>query len=358
LSFNIFRSKKSEHERWCALRKAVPIYKSSDESFEADSCQPLVNAVSRGELGFDALVHGHYPGRKLPAGELTEVKTVGYWDAHHAQTWGLPWHRNEGIEITFLENGKLAFGISGQDNTLQADALTITRPWQTHHVGNPNIGPGKLHWLILDVGVRRPNQSWRWPAWIMLSGPDRKELENFLRQTDQPVWKTSAEIRHCFRAITNAVEFDERGSHVSVLSIRINELLLLLLTLFRTHKPRLNEALTSTIRTIELFLDDLRQHPDHLALEWSVEEMAHSCGLGVTQFVHVVKQVTNMPPLHYLNHCRLEHSAKLLVAATPLSVTDIAQACGFSSSQYFATVFGKAYGCSPTDFRRRCGIPA
>jgi AraC family L-rhamnose operon regulatory protein RhaS len=185
----------------------------------------------------------------------------------------------------------------------------------------------------------------------MLSGSDRRELENILRQTDQPVWKASGEIRHCFQAIASAVDSDQRGSHVSVLTIRINELLLLLLAMFRFQRPHLDEDLTGTPRTIELFLDDLRQHPDHLALEWTVQEMADSCGLGLTQFVHVVKQLTNMTPLRYLNHCRLEHAAKLLRAGNASSITALAQTCGFSSSQYFATVFARAYGCSPSSFR-------
>ncbi|MEI9960533.1 MAG: hypothetical protein WDM76_05170 [Limisphaerales bacterium] len=30
--------------------------------------------------------------------------------------------------------------------------FTITRPWQLHKLGAPNIGPGRLHWLIVDVG--------------------------------------------------------------------------------------------------------------------------------------------------------------------------------------------------------------
>src|SRR5207249_3334840 len=113
--------------------------------------------------------------RKLPAGELCGIKSIGYWDALGPQTWGLPWHRNEGVEVTFLESGRLGFAVDGREYALQPDALTVTRPWQSHRVGNPLIGPGKLHWLILDVGVRRPNQAWRWPDWVMLKGADREE---------------------------------------------------------------------------------------------------------------------------------------------------------------------------------------
>ena len=130
--------------------------------------------------------------------------------------------------MTVLESGRIGFAAEDREFTLQPDALTVTRPWQSHRVGNPLVGPSKLHWLILDVGVRRPNQAWRWPEWVMLSGPDSEELAAILRQTDRPVWKASGEIRHCFHAIANAVELDHNGSNISALTIRINGLLLLL----------------------------------------------------------------------------------------------------------------------------------
>jgi AraC family L-rhamnose operon regulatory protein RhaS len=325
----------------------VPIYRDRKGRFEADTCKPLADAVARNEIRLEALAHGHYPGRRLPAGELTNLKSAGYWDAQAAQSWGLGWHRNEGIEITYLENGRLAFSAEGRDFLLQADAMTITRPWQRHRVGNPHVTSGKLHWIILDVGVRHAEQRWRWPQWIMLSAADRRDLATFLRQTEEPVWPTTGEMRHCFHAIASAVE----SEHISALTIRINELLLLLLEHLREAKPRLRIVQSTASRTVELFLDEFCRHPEQLTLDWTVEKMAAGCGLKSTQFVHWVKQLTNRTPLHYLNHCRLEHAALLLRDRPEVSVTEIAQTCGFSSSQYFATVFGRRYGCAPGIYR-------
>jgi AraC family L-rhamnose operon regulatory protein RhaS len=85
--------------------------------------------------------------------------------------------------------------------------------------------------------------------------------------------------------------------------------------------------------------------------------MAESCGLGVTQFVHHVRRLTNMSPLQYLNECRLDTAATMLRQSPSLSIIDVALACGFSSSQYFATVFDRRFGVCPTLFRSRAGDP-
>jgi AraC family L-rhamnose operon regulatory protein RhaS len=265
-------------------------------------------------------------------------------------------HRNEGIEVSFLESGSMGFAVDDHGYVLQPDDLTVTRPWQLHRVGDPNIGPGRLHWLILDVGVRRPNQAWKWPSWLILSPAESEELTNILRHNEQPVWRASTEIRRCFQSIAQAVERDRDGSNSTRLTIRINDLFLLLLELLRSQKIRLDQSLSGSRRTVQLFVADLSAHPEHLALEWTVEDMASSCGLGVTQFVYHVKRLTNLPPIHYLNHCRLDLAATLLRASPGKTVTDIAFACGFSSGQYFATLFSQRFGLSPREFRQQSEI--
>jgi AraC family L-rhamnose operon regulatory protein RhaS len=336
------------------MAKPVPIYKALGQSYKADSCQPLTAAVAAKEIRLAALVHGHYPGRKLPPATLPGLKTVGYWDADREQSWGLPWHRNEGIELTYLERGHLGFNVEGQSFTLQPGDLTVTRPWQRHCVGSPHVNAGRLHWLIVDVGVRRPNQAWKWPSWLLLSRGDRQELTSVLRQNEQPVWQAGAEIRRCFQGIAKTVASDERGSAASRLAVRVNELFVLLLDLLRRHEVVLDESLTSSRRTVELLLADLQTHPEHLQQKWSVQEMARSCGLGVTQFIHHVRLLTNMTPAQYLIACRLDHAA-LLLRENGAPVTSVALDCGFASSQYFATAFQHRFGCTPREYRVREG---
>jgi AraC family L-rhamnose operon regulatory protein RhaS len=165
------------------------------------------------------------------------------------------------------------------------------------------------------------------------------------------VWRASGEIRHCWAAVAEAVEAADPERRLSHLTVRLNELLLLVLEMLRSQNPRLDLELTSSHRTVKLFLDELSAHPGYLVEEWTLARMAESCGLGITQFVQVVKQLVNATPFDYLNHQRLEYAARLLRANPKEPITDIAQACGFSTSQYFGTVFRRRFGCTPSKFR-------
>ena len=57
--------------------------------FHADTCKPLSAAAAAGDMEMRALARGTYPGERLPANEMRELKTVGYWDAPRDQAFPL-----------------------------------------------------------------------------------------------------------------------------------------------------------------------------------------------------------------------------------------------------------------------------
>lgn len=325
-------------------------FRSSAELFHADTCGPLETAAKRGDVTLTALARGSYPGRPLPPNDLREVCSIGFWDAHRDQSWGLDWHRNEGIELTFVSAGRLPFAVESKSCTLERGNMTITRPWQRHRVGNPNVTASKLIWLILDVGVRRPNQTWRWPKWLLLPPDDLKRLTQQLRQNEQPVWKTDKELARCFEAMGDALERELTGANITRLKVFINELLVALAELLERKQPRLDESLSSAERTVRLFLDDL---PRRIEEPWTLETMAKQCGLGRSHFSHHCRQLTNCTPIEFLTRTRIEVASQLLRNEPARPITDIAFACGFQSSQYFATTFARQKGLSPRDWRSR-----
>ncbi len=330
-----------------------PQYQDENRTYSADRCRPVIEAVAAGKLRQESLVHGHYPGRRLPRGVLNDVRMLGFWDADTDQDWGLDWHQNEGIELTFLENGRLDFAVDQKRFRLLANDLTVTRPWQSHRVGNPHITASRLHFLILDVHVRRPHQPWQWPSWLVLTRTDREDLTRFLRQNEQPVWATTLEVADCFRRIGRAVEASEMTDNISRLTVFLNELFVLLLDMFRAQRIELDRSLTSTQRTVRLFWESLEASVERAALEWTVQRMARQCKLGVTRFTQCTKELTNLAPGHYLNHCRLKLARRMLWEHPELNVTQVALACGFTSGQYFATLFRERFGMPPSAYREK-----
>src|SRR5262249_55902009 len=119
----------------------------------------------------------------------------------------------------------------------------------------------------------------------------------------------------------------------------------------RMQEITLDKSLSDSRRSVAIFLDELAQSSDLLTHDWSVQELASACGLGVTRFVHYVRQLKDMTPSRFLNPCRLNGAASIVAAEPDTTITQVAMACGFSSSQYFATAFHQQFGISPSDFR-------
>jgi AraC family L-rhamnose operon regulatory protein RhaS len=330
------------------MRQLPALFVSDAGVYRADSCEPLKAAAGRGELEVHALSRRDYPGVQLPEGFLPELCSVGCWDARGRQQWGLGWHRNEGLELTYVMRGSLHFEVDGQRHALRQGQLTVTRPWQEHRLGDPNVGSCRLAWLILDLGIRRPDQPWRWPSWLLASREDLQRLTTLLSHNEQPVWPGDAEVAQAFARLAGCCA-EARPSETR-LKLHINALIVALDDLLSSRRIALDERLASSRRTVELFLDRL---PRHLAEPWTLAAMAAQCGLARSRFSHHCRDLTNLSPLRHLARIRVEAAAKMLAAEPGRSITDIALSCGFQSSQYFATAFRAQLGCAPRAWRER-----
>lgn len=324
-------------------------FRTERELFHADTCEPLKRAAASGGLRLEAISRGGYPGTRLPGNELKELCMAGYWNASGQQNWGLGWHCNEGIEIGFVSAGRLPFGIGQKSLTVGPGELTITRPWQRHRVGDPNVPACHYSWIILDVGMRRPNQAWQWPKWLLFPKSGLERLTETLRQNEDSVWHGDQRIGDCFSRLDEIVGRGVGETNLVRLKIVINELVVLLAELLESRNPKLDASLSGSERTVHLFLESLTRRLDE---PWTLDSMADACGLGRSQFSTLCRKITNLSPITYLGELRLEGAAALLLDDSRMSVTEIAFRCGFQSSQYFAKVFRGRHGLTPSEHRR------
>lgn len=341
------------------MAKNSPIYREEAGCVSTDSCAAQRRAITEGKILFQGVSHGVYPGQRLNHADLPGLSGAGHWETRGPQDWGVPEHRNEGVELCWCESGENLLGVGDVVHRLTPAVVSVTRPWEPHRLGAPHIGEGRLHWLILDVGVRRPNEAWRWPAWVVLTPPDREALGRLLwRYADLTLFPCTAGQAEAFRELADCVTGIGSAGVTSRLAIAVNRVLWHLLESLRlvpeSAMPAADEfaAEDPNRRTVRLYWEDFARRTPEPAHRPTVPDMAAECGMGVTAFILHTKAVTGSTPAAFLGERRVVRAAAML-RESRLTVSEIAAACGFASSHYFATRFGERFGCTPGDYRKR-----
>jgi AraC family L-rhamnose operon regulatory protein RhaS len=326
--------------------------------YSPDTCDSLVEAVERGEVNLVAHARKQYPGPyRLSGNELPGLQTIGYWDARGPQNWGLPMHRNEGIEICYLLSGEMTLRTDQNTWELMPGSITVTRPWQRHALGNPHIKSGCLFWLILDVENKPNGTQWEFPSWVAPDAETRLELLRIFRKNQ--LCHFHDEHRSMMGYLTEACRQmnGEGGLMTAHLAAVVNHVLI---TVARQLSADVKDERIDPHgfnQTIYQFFHELELSVDAAAEHWTVKSIAHSCRVGVTYLTRTCREMFNTTPMEQVMRIRLAHAMQLLRGAPDRTVTEIAMATGFSSSQNFATRFKKQYQRTPQQARRAPSYP-
>lgn len=337
--------------------KENPLMMSNDKLLQAnseylsDTCDPLITAAKNGACVHKNLCHYPYSGKQMPKSVLPEVLSIGFWDAAKNQNWGLDKHRNQGIEITYLEKGRLNFEVDQNEYELKPGDLTVTRPWQLHQVGRPHVMASRLHYLILDVQVTKSSDPWVWPSWLILPPADLKKLAAYLSQNKKHVWNNAQHAGESFLRFTDFLNTIDKEAKVpeTRLKLHINELLISMFEMLEEKSSQYTSPSSIASRAVEIFINDL---PDNIHILWTLESMAEYCNLGRSQFSYYFKQITNQTPMKFLTECKIAIAKEKLSQNSKQSMAEIARDCGFASAQYFSTVFFQKTQMSPLQYRK------
>ncbi len=113
----------------------------------------------------------------------------------------------------------------------------------------------------------------------------------------------------------------------------------------RLYAGRPQKLVERACRIIDRHLQD-----KWAAQEISVSKVADALGISVGHLSRVFKRTTGQTFERYLMMQRVEAAKRMLLE--PLAtIAETAERCGFSDSAYFARVFRKIAGCSPSEYR-------
>lgn len=133
--------------------------------------------------------------------------------------------------------------------------------------------------------------------------------------------------------------------------LELSNLYILWQGIFRLAGSQLAEAVSTDVNALvqKQMLEFVRTHYQERI---SVDAIAAAGGVCRTKCCQLFRRYLSRTPNDYLNSFRLEKGMELL-KSTSMTVTEIADACGFGSASYFTELFTRQKGCSPTAYRKQ-----
>lgn len=145
--------------------------------------------------------------------------------------------------------------------------------------------------------------------------------------------------------------YEQSKNHTLSHQIILNLLENTILTAMRYGKKKCVEQGKSTSKLQEV----MHYISENYAADITLQNAADMAFMERTYFSRCFKQIAGFGFNDYLTHTRLR-AAEQLLQYSDLSICQISEQCGFSSSNYFCDVFKRAHnGMSPTQYRKTAG---
>jgi AraC-like DNA-binding protein len=294
----------------------------------------------------DLLPQKHHETYEGPTQLLKELPILGRMQIVEAIPNALRADRHHGeYEIHYVLSGTLGFWVGERTYDVRPGMAFFTQPGELHGGVDATLQPGEWYWLRL----RFPRGNQPLPE---LSRKSSNELKKGLTAIKSRLFPGSVQLRSSFARLVE--EYRSQNVHSTMMArLVLHELLI---TLIRDY-ARSQAATENTSPFISAPIQQaVHWIQEHLLDEMPcIDEIAAHVGLSESHFRRRFSEETGFSPLEYVSWQRIQRAKQLLVS-DEISVTKLAFDLGFQSSAYFAQVFRKLTGMTPSHYRARYAI--
>lgn len=124
----------------------------------------------------------------------------------------------------------------------------------------------------------------------------------------------------------------------------------LLITIMKERIPSEYETITFPYEN-EQIMQALYYIEQNYNKNISIKDVADYVNLSPSYFSSLFKKIMGTPFTQHLINVRLQRSLLLLTSGS-FKITEIAERCGFSTSNYFCDSFRKRFSCSPSSYQK------
>ena len=239
-------------------------------------------------------------------------------------------------ELYFVLSGVLQLKVDGRLLSAPRGCVLVVLPHQEVVGAGPSfsVEPCRICWVVVS-----PKK---------LKKSINNNIIKGLEKLTTPVFPVSNAVsQFCVRLVD-----EHRLRHINSAIVAQALMDLLIVDLLRDyaksshHKQRKTDASAARIARVLEWIDNCDE--DTI----SIAQMAKVAGLSTSSFHRKFWEVVGITPKDYIIRKRIEIAREML-KNTDTSVIDIAMQCGFSTSQYFATVFRRYTGFTPSEYRKQ-----
>ncbi len=248
----------------------------------------------------------------------------------------LPTHiHKDCMEIVFLLKGFQVYEVENTHFNLSGYNVFVAYPNEPHSSGNYPESICDLIWMQIDLNEALP--------FFGLDNETATAVRQILRSLPR-VFGADAELSSMLTSAFYALASKDPLSH----QLGQQQLVCGLLRM-----KQLSQRVS--LHQVEFIDNAVPYIHDNLKNPIPLEDVAACCGLSLSRFKVKFKEETGTTPRDYINRVKIEEAKRFLKAGK--SVTETALDLGFSTSNYFAVLFRKYTGQTPTQYRQGLTCP-
>ncbi len=271
---------------------------------------------------------------------FTDLMVLGRYQYSQAHE-GLSEHTHgDMFEICLLDEGEQSYTVERRHYLLRGGDLLVVLPNERHSTGPAPENRGRLYWLL--IRVPRKNE-----RFLNLPSTFGREIVDALRGVPMRHFCVSHHLKGHLEKMFSVFDAPETPFRTAELQ---NWALRFVLDVLHDARKQSQRPIHYAIRNVQAHV---RTHLTDADL--SLAELAAVAKLSLSHFKAQFKREVGIAPRNFIVLEKIKR-AKELLRSTATPVTEIGSALGFSSSQYFATVFKKQTGATPVEYRKDAAV--
>lgn len=249
--------------------------------------------------------------------------------AKYGGDWHSVQHTHNCSELFYVIEGRGQFLIENKTYPVTVNDLVIVNPNVLHTEVSLNASP--LRYIVLGV------------EGLELTASSNDNSTNFCIINFKNIRET---ILHYLQNMLMEIETKQPGYEVVCQDLM--EILIVLLgrqTNFSTMLTPISKKTSRLCGFTKRYIDT------HYQENITLDQLAEVCHVSKYHLAHAFTEEYGISPINYLISKRITEAEHLLTT-TDFSLSLISNTSGFSSPSYFAQIFKKQKGMSPTEFRK------